>query len=149
MDKELYKIWKELKPLEIEHQDIIQQEGYLTGSSAFRCTTNGSDLDYLLLVENTPDHSFFRDILENKIDFKYVCYSSDYRGEGYVSAYVKFMYSDKPINLLLFENIIDYRRWVWATRIMKILLKSDTDFINKIKDKKNRINLFGVLKEIY
>lgn len=149
MDKKLYKIWEELKPLEIEHQDIIMREGYVTGSCAFGCLTPESDNDYLLLVEESPDFEFFKDTINRRFNFKYICYGKDYSDCTHTAVYVKFKGNSRPINLLLFDNLIEYRRWVWATRIMKILLKIDKDFVNKIEDRKNRIALFTTLREIY
>ena len=149
MDKKLYKIWEELKPLEIEHQNIIMMEGYVTGSCAFGCLTPESDNDYLLLVEESHDFEFFKDIINRRFNFEYMCYGTDYSDCTHVAVYVKFKGNSRPINLLLFDNLIEYRRWVWATRIMKILLKSDKDFVNKIEDRKNRIALFATLREIY
>lgn len=122
-----------------EIEDQIIKEGILTGSYAFGCQTNQSDIDIIMMFDG---ENFFQCCQDS------FYYDKPYSYSESINYYVKFRSYDRPVNIIFFQEKFFYDVWKNANdKFIKIINESNY-FKELIKDRYNRVELFESFKRI-
>ena len=116
----------EVDPISVIDEHFIYHHCVVGGSYVFGGYKEGSDIDYLVPPNISPQR------------FKDLCYESGrYRKKGCQSFYVKTKNGD-ILNLLFTNSDMDFQEWVYATKKMR----EDVANLKDFTDKKVRVKAF-------
>lgn len=151
MHKQVEEWWNNNpKPIPVILRLKIMRLGYKTGSNVFGgFDKEKSDYDLMVLDNECMELGFDFDTLMNSNGF-YL--SGDYWLEGGHSqcVYLKMSPNDiRPTNIIYFHNEEEYNVWVHATDLLESLIMDNSRLAKFIKQRKNRLEMFELLKSFY
>lgn len=130
--------------ISIQKEKLLFQNGFLTGSQAFKCANENSDWDLLFHNEKDWDLNEHQNVFDGQGRIAYI--PGEYRTWEFTSWYFKTK-DEKYINIISFFEKEDYDVWVEATTIVLSLMRTSHIIRKGIKDKKMRVELFELLKK--
>lgn len=127
------------KPITTHQFSLIKTLGILSGSRAFGTVREDSDHDYIIKTEDIRTLALFPDNYYN-------AKASSDQAEHSAATSIRVLGPDDEVINLLVKDDDEYRRWVEATKCMKVLVAANQEVKNNISNKAYRVKLFQLLR---